>query len=186
MDNQTLFYTTLDEHHRADKVFRHSLHTTTSNDILVYTEADKGFFVSLDRTESDNFILISAHDHNTSESHFIPADQPTVTPRCFQSRTEGIEYYTSDQAGHWLIMTNANGCENYKIMRCSFESTQAEHWQDYYLPTEGTLLKNMFLYENYLVRTERSNGLHKIIIQAVTDGEFTGSAYAIDFDEEAY
>ena len=186
MDNQTLFYTTLDDHHRADKVFRHTLHSATDQDTLVYTEADKGFFVSLDRTESDNFILISAHDHNTSESHYIPADQPTVVPQCFQPRVEGIEYYPSDQAGHWLIMTNANGCENYKIMRCSFDQTQIEHWQDYYLPAEGSLLKNMFLYEHYLVRTERRKGLPKITIQSVVDGELTADAYSIDFDEEAY
>ena len=66
-DTYTLFYTTLDENHRPDKVFRHTLGEDISQDAMVYQEHDPGFFVSLDITESNNFILISAHDHITSE-----------------------------------------------------------------------------------------------------------------------
>ena len=44
-DGQTLFYTTLDEEHRPSKVFRHRLGSAQSDDVLVYEEANPGFFV---------------------------------------------------------------------------------------------------------------------------------------------
>ena len=40
MDSRTLFYTTLDENHRPDKVFRHQLNTAPEADQLVYQEHD--------------------------------------------------------------------------------------------------------------------------------------------------
>ena len=51
MDSRTLFYTTLDNNHRPDKVLRHTLGTEISTDEMVYQEKDPGFFVS--------FIVIS-------------------------------------------------------------------------------------------------------------------------------
>src|SRR3546814_10608248 len=69
-DGRTLFYVTLDEEHRPSKVFRHRLGDDAAADVLVYEEADPGFFVDLGKTESDRYIVISAHDHTTrSEEH---------------------------------------------------------------------------------------------------------------------
>ncbi len=183
MDSKTLFYTTLDSNHRPDKVFRHTLNTPTQQDELVYREKDSGFFVGLDRTESNRFILISVHDHTTSEIHYIDAHQPKQTCTLFQARCTNIEYSITDHNNTWYITTNADDCADYKIMCCPLNKTQREHWEDYYVPKKGILLKGVYMFQEFLVRYERSQGLPKIVVSPL-DSSF--QEYAIEFDEEAY
>src|SRR3546814_20500953 len=51
-DGRTLFYVTLDEEHRPSKGFRHPLGDDAAAVVLVYEEADPGFFVDLGTPES--------------------------------------------------------------------------------------------------------------------------------------
>ena len=67
-DASAFYYVRLDESHRPAGVFRQSLGTPVAADVCVFTEADPGFFVSVDRHLSGRFGDISAHDHETSEA----------------------------------------------------------------------------------------------------------------------
>src|SRR5690606_16174624 len=44
-DSRTLFYVRLDENHRPLHVYRHVLGTPVEDDVLIYEETDKGFYV---------------------------------------------------------------------------------------------------------------------------------------------
>ena len=79
-DGRSLFYVRLDANHRPSRVFRHALGTSPEDDVLVYEESDPGFFVSVGKTQSRRFIVIHAHDHETSEARLIPADAPEAEP----------------------------------------------------------------------------------------------------------
>ena len=70
-DNKTLFYVKVDENQRPLFVYRHVIGTPVSEDVLVYEEGDSGFFVGLSATQSQKFILIDIHDHETSEVRLI-------------------------------------------------------------------------------------------------------------------
>ena len=65
--------------------FAMCLGTPVAADVCVFTEADPGFFVSVDRHLSGRFGDISAHDHETSEAWLIdlaaPAAEPTLDCR---------------------------------------------------------------------------------------------------------
>ncbi len=183
MDSNTIFYTTLDSNHRPDKVYRHRLNTDVEEDELVYQEHDAGFFVGLDRTESNRFILISAHDHTTTEIYYLDAHHPSQAATLFQARETDIEYAISDHADTWYITTNAGNCKDYKIMSTDLATTQRAHWKNHYLPASGTLLKGIYLFQNYLVRFERIQSLPKIVIAPF---DTIHEEYAIAFDEEAY
>jgi oligopeptidase B len=185
MDSRTLFYTTLDSNHRPDKVFRHKLGTEISNDEMVYQEKDPGFFVSLDITESNNFILISAHDHVTSEIHTIDAHKPEQAAQLFSKRSAGIEYEISEHNGKFYVLTNKDDVEDYKIMRTDLLHSEQRHWQDVYIPPDGTLLRGIFIFKQFLIRSERINGLPRIVVAQFQDDDFANE-HSIEFDEEAY
>ena len=185
MDSRTLFYTTLDNNHRPDKVFRHMLGTEISNDEMVYQEKDPGFFVSLDITESNNFVLISAHDHVTSEIHTIDAHKPEQAAQLFSKRSVGVEYEISEHNGLFYVLTNKDGAEDYKIMRTDLQHSEQTHWRDTYLPPKGTLLRGIFIFKQFLIRSERINGLPRIVVAQFKNDEFTNE-HNIEFDEEAY
>ncbi len=185
MDSHTLFYTTLDDNHRPDKVFRHTLGAEISTDKMVYQEKDPGFFVSLDITESNNFILISAHDHVTSEIYTIDAYHPERPAKCFSKRITGVEYELSERNGVFYIVTNKDGVEDYKIMQSDLQQSEQNYWQDIYIPEPGTLLRGIYLFKDFLIRSERNDGLPRIVVVHFQDDNLV-EEHAIDFQEEAY
>lgn len=184
-DNRTLFYTTLDDNHRPDKVLFHTLGNKVENDHVVYQEQDSGFFVSLDVTESRNFILISAHDNVTSEIHIIDAFHPDQPARLFAIREPGIEYEISDRGDSFFIVTNKDDAEDYKIMQCKLQNTNKENWNGFYAPPKGTLLLGIDIFKNFLVRSERINGLPRIVISEFKQNNL-GEEHKIEFKEEAF
>ena len=184
-DSRTLFYTTLDDNHRPDKVFRHILGEEIVNDEMVYQEQDPGFFVSLDITESNNYILISAHDHVTSEIYTIDANNPSKPAQCFSKRQVGVEYEVSERNGIFYILTNKDGAEDYKIMQSDIQHSEQSHWQDTYIPPKGTLLRGIHVFKDYLIRSERINGLPRIVVVAFENDKY-GEEHSIEFKEEAY
>ena len=88
-DGQYIFYTIQDEHHRPLKSYRHKLGTAQSEDVLVFEETDTGMFTGLGATHSDRYIVISVHDHDTSECWIIDAEKPLEQPKLVAAREPG-------------------------------------------------------------------------------------------------
>ena len=75
-DGSTLFYLTVDEAWRPNKVWRHHLGTPTTDDVLVLEEPDERFWVGVGLTRSEAYVIIDMHSKLTSEVHVIPAGRP--------------------------------------------------------------------------------------------------------------
>ena len=71
----------MDEGHRPKRVKRHKLGTPQSEDSVVYEEADDGWFIALDKTQSGDFGLISVSDHETTEVYLVDLGDSSTTPR---------------------------------------------------------------------------------------------------------
>lgn len=180
-DGQHVFYVVLDEQHRPCKVFRHELGTDPKGDALVFEEKDPGFFVGVGVTEGRGHVLIDSHDHTTSEVRVIPGGDPTAEPRLVAARERGVEYDLSEQEGEFVILTNAGGAEDFKIVRAPIATPGREHWRDDVPHVPGTLLLAVSTFANHTVRLCRVDGLPRIVVRR-RDGE----EHEIAMDEEAY
>ncbi len=181
-DGKTLFYVTLDAEHRPSKVFRHRLGSDPKEDVLVYAESDPGFFIGLDVSESRRFIVISAHDHTTSEVRVIPADRPEEEPLLIAPRDRGVEYEVSDQGERFLILTNADGAIDFKIVEAPLDNPARAAWRDLVPHRAGRLILSLLTFKNFVVRLEREDGLPRAVITALADG----NEHEVAFDEAAY
>ncbi len=181
-DARHLFYVRLDAEHRPRFVFRHEVGTDPDDDVLVYEEADPGFFVSLRPTSSRRFIVIDAHDHETSEARLVAADDPAASPRLVAPRERGVEYHVEEAHGTLYIRTNADGAEDFRIVMAPVETPGREHWRDMVGHRAGRLILDHMLTSRFMARMERENGLPAIV---VTDLH-TGREHDIAFSEEAY
>lgn len=74
-DSSAIYYTEYDDNHRPYRVRRHDIGTEQSADPIIYEESDPGFFVGVGKTQNDKFIIIDAHDHQTSEVYLIDAEK---------------------------------------------------------------------------------------------------------------
>ena len=181
-DHQTLFYTVLDDNHRPCKVLRHRIGTDPADDVLVYVEPDAGFFLNVAITESRRFVVIDAHDHVTSEVRLVDADRPESAPVVVAERDPNTEYDVSHHADRLLILTNADGAEDFKIVETPVASPGRAHWVDLVPHRPGVLIAGFDVYARWLVRLERENALPRIVVRDLENGE----EHEIAFDEEAY
>ncbi len=181
-DGQTLFYTRLDDNHRPREVYRHTLGTDAKDDVLVYREEDPGFFVGVGMTQSERFVVISAHDHQTGEVHLIETDKPDLAPRLVCARETGHEYSVEHHDDDLIILTNADGAEDFKIMSAPVDAVGRDCWKEIEAHRPGRLILDVIAFQDFLVRLERDEGLPRIIIRHWSDG----LEHDIAFKEEAY
>ena len=181
-DSRTLLYVWLDANHRPAKVFRHTVGTDPSEDVVVFADANPAYFLGVGKTQSDKFIVIDSHDHETSEVHILDGDDPAGTPRLVAPRRPAERYELDDSGGRFYILTNAGDAEDFKIVTAPVATPGREHWSDLVPHHDGRLILSITAYKNWLVRLEREAGLPRIVIRHLA----TGEEHRIDFDEEAY
>jgi len=181
-DGHMLFWVARDDNNRPSFVYRQCVTDQSDKPVLVYDEKDPGFFVGVSRSDTGNFVEISANDHTSSETRIIKSKNPTMTPVRIDPRVRDREYALSDHGDSFYILTNMDGATDFKIMQTPISKPAAEHWRDFIPHNPGSLIIGMESFSGHLVRLERANALPRIIIRDMkTDKEHT-----IDFDEEAY
>ena len=84
-----VYYTTVDDSWRADKIWRHTLGTEQAEDTLVFHETDGRFWVGAGRTRSDRFLVIASGSKTTTEYRVLDADDPEAGFVLFHAREEG-------------------------------------------------------------------------------------------------
>jgi oligopeptidase B len=181
-DGKSFFYTLQDDNHRPLKTFRHVLGTPQSADVLVYEEKDTGKFTGIGKTNSEKWITIDIHDHDTSEIWLIDAAKPDENPRLVAARVEGIEYDIEHRADQFIIRTNEGGAEDYKLVTAPVANPSKENWVDLIPHRPGIFIVSYIVLKDWLIRMERENALPRIVVRHMASGE----EHAIAFDEEAY
>ena len=146
-DSRTLFYVRLDEHHRPLQVYRHVVGTPVTDDVLVYEEKDIGFYVGVGPTQSGKFVLIEAHDHQTSEVYLIDADAPTAPMRLVEARQHGHEYSVEHHGDRLFITTNSAGAEDFRICEAPLASPAMANWRELIAHRPGRLILDTVLFQ---------------------------------------
>jgi len=182
-DNKTIFYTKKDlQTLRADKVYKHVLGQDESTDVLVYHEKDDTFNLSILKTKSHKYVVITSNSTLTSEMQILDASKPNEAFKIFQPRVRGLEYSISHYNDSFYILTNKDKATNFKVMKTPENATSKENWKDLISHRKDVLVEGIEIFKNYLVLEERSNGLNKIRIMPWSGkGE-----YYLPFELETY
>jgi oligopeptidase B len=181
-DSSAFVYVALDDDHRPTRVLRHRLGTPQSEDELLYEETDPGLFADIDQTQSRRFLLISSSDHETSEVSLVDLTDKAGKPRLIAPRLVGRQYSVEHHGDELLILTNADGAEDFKIVRAPLSDPSPSNWTDLVPHKRGRLILSHICLADRLIRLEREEGLPRIVVRDL----LTGTESSIAFDEEAY
>lgn len=182
-DNKTLFYVLKDETTlRSEAVYKHRLNTSSEIDELVYEEKDETFGVGVYKTKSQKYIVISSYSTLTSEHKILNADKPDGTFKVFQPRIRGLEYSISHFEDSFYIVSNSDKAQNFKLSKTSEKNTEINNWIDVIPHRENVLLEGIDIFKDFLVISERENGLNKIKISKWDKS----SSYYLPFNSETY
>ena len=182
-DNSTLFYTNRDTQTlRNDKIFKHKIGDNTVNDKLVFHETDETFYTNVSKSKSKKFIIISSSSTLTSEFQFLLSDKPDDQFTLFNKRERGVEYSISHFEDHFYIITNKNDAFNYKLLRTELKNTSSENWIEVIGHRENVLIEGIDIFKDFLVVSERFNGLNRINIKPWNGSE----SYYLKFESETF
>lgn len=182
-DNKTIFYTTQDKVTlRSDKVFKHKLGADAKKDVLIFDEKDDTFNVSISKEKSKKYIVIESGSTLTTEFRTLLADTPDGEFKIFQPRVRGLEYSISHYGDSFYVVTNKDKATNFKLMKTPENATSKENWKDVITHRKDVLLEDIDIFKDYLVVSERNNGLNKIRIMPWSGKE----EYYLPFESETY
>lgn len=181
-DNQTLFYGTQDiKTLRSDKIFKHVL-GATSSDEMVYFEKDDTFNISVSKSKSKKYLVISSSSTLTTEYQILNANTPNEKFKIFQPRVRGLEYHIAHFEDNFYIVTNKDKAFNFKVMKTPETATSLNNWKDLIPHRKDVLVEGIEILKDYLVVEERSNGLSKIKVMPWKGKE----EYYLPFESETY
>lgn len=181
-DNQTLFYTaTNPKTLLSEKIKRHTVGTDSKKDAVVYREKDKSNYIGVGKTKSDQFIVIASSATMSSEYFILDADQPKGKFKVFQPRMDNVLYEVEHHEDRFLIVTNKDAF-NFRLMQTPLDHTGVENWEEVIPAREDVLLEGIEVFKDFLVVTERKNGLIQLRVINPRDVE----EYYVDFGEPAY
>lgn len=179
-DSQTLYYvrkhpTTLLPY----QVWRHTVGMPVSTDELVYEEQDDAFYVSLHKTSSQHYVIITLASATTSEVLLLDAELPDALPLCFLPRRKDHEYSLDHFQHHFYLRSNREG-KNFGLYRTPVRDES--RWEALIPPRDDVMLEGFTLFTDWLVVEERQRGLTSLR-QIHRE---TRASVGIAFDDPAY
>ncbi len=183
-DNKTLFYTRKDEQTlRADRVFKHKLGDAPDNDVVVFNETDETYYSYVYKTKSRKYIVIGSSSTLSDDYRILNADTPDEDFKVFTPREIVLEYNIYHHNDTFYILTNADGATNFKVMKTSDTKTNRSNWEEVIANRDDVLLEGLDLFKNYMVVSERANGLDRLNVKPWNNNQ---ESYYIPFDSETY
>jgi oligopeptidase B len=169
-DSSTFFYVRPDKAMRPFQVWRHRLGTAAADDALIFQEDDERFEVGLEASKSERFIFISTASQVTSETRFLPADDPDAQPVMVEPRRSGIEYSVDHQEDRFLILTNDEAV-NFRLMAAPVTSPGRASWTEVLAERPDVRLNFIDVHRRHVMLGQRSDGLQRLEVLDTAGGE---------------
>jgi len=181
-DNKTLFYvkkdpTTL----REFQIWKHTLGTPQSSDVVVFEEKDEEFSCFVYKTKSKKYMVIGSNQTLSNEYRVLSADAPVGEFKVIQPRERNLEYGIDHYGDRFYITTNLEA-KNFRLMSCPETATTKDNWQEVIAHRADVLLEGIEIFKDYLVVQERKDGLNQLRIIRWNDK----AEYYVEFQDPTY
>ena len=161
-DSKTLFYTTLDDAHRAHKLFRHVLGQPAMMDAQIYHEPDEMFSVTISRSKDRRYLFLHVGSMTSSEVHYLLAEQPTQPFQLLFPRTKDVEYTLEHAHNQFYILTNEGNAKNVKLLAVDDQKPSRQACRELIPHRKQVHLESIDLFDHHLVVLERTEGTRGI------------------------
>ncbi len=167
LDDKYIFYSKLDENHRARKIFRHEIGNLKDSDELIFEEKSDAFTVGIGLSSDEKYYFISTSDHNTSEQYYFEVNEKKPQPKLIKKRKRGILYSISSWDNKFYNHTNEEA-EDFKIDIS--ESLKNQNWKPFIREKNEVLIGGCVFLKDWIIRSETSNALDKLFVRNISNG----------------
>jgi len=180
-DSRTLFYIVLDDARRPCRLLRHRVGSNPVEDMLVHFEPDEAFFLDINRTRSQRFLVLDLTSHATSEVRYASADHPEEGFRLVEPRRHGIEYSLTHHGDRFYLVTN-DDAPNFRLVSTPVDDPGRANWSAVLPYRPEIKLDSAEAFESHLVIWEREDGLRRLRVLELA----SGAEHMIPFPEPVY
>jgi oligopeptidase B len=167
LDDKYIFYSKLDENHRARKIYRHEIGNLKDQDDLIFEEKNEAFTVGIGLSSDEKYYFITTSDHNTSEQYYFKIDEERPKPTLIKKREKGILYSVNSWNEKFYNHTNKDA-EDFKIDIS--DSLRIQNWKTFVAAKDEVLIGSCFFLKNWIIRSETSNALDKLFVKNISTG----------------
>jgi len=183
-DNSTLFFTRQDEAHRPHQLWRQGVGSPEG--LLMYQEDDERFFMWLEKTRSEQFVVVTLESAITTEQWIIDADRPLENPDLVAERSQGFEYRVEHHGDRFFIATNRGEGDvreiNFRLVEAPVDDPSFDSWTEVIPHREDVQLAGVEAFADHLIIRERAEGVPRFTVRDLA----TGDEHTIEFPEVAY
>jgi oligopeptidase B len=182
-DSRTLYYVTMDETKRANRLWRHVVGSNGAAELL-FEEPDELFDVGVARTLDERWILVGSQSKDASEWRVAAADlggDAAFAMRTVLARRADIEYDVEHRAGRFWIRINDTG-RNFRLVTVDADAPDLAAAEEVIAARDDVMLDDVDVFARYLVVTERAAGNLRLRVIELD----TGDDHTIAFDEPAH
>jgi len=165
LDDKYIFYSKLDENHRARTIYRHKIGDFDGEDELIFEEKSEAFTVGIGKSSDEKYFFINTSDHNTSEQYYFKSDELNPTPKLIIKRERGVLYSVNSWDGKFYNHTNKNA-EDFKIDIC--DNLENQNWKTYIPAKDEVLIGGLTFLKNWIIRGETSDALDKLFVKNIS------------------
>ena len=177
-DSSMVFYLRPDEQMRPAEIWRHSVGSDASSDVLVMSEPDERFFLGVTLSRSEEWLILGAASKTSAEMWLIPANDPAATPVSVRGRTDDLEYFIDHWGDRFVVLTNLDALD-FKVMTAPID-TPGE-WSEFVAHVPGQRIVGIEPFANHLVVHEWANAQQRLrIVQR------DGASDALHIDDEPH
>ncbi len=184
-----VFYPTVDESWRPDRIWRHTVGSATGDDVVVFEESDDRYWVGVGVTRSSQYIVIELGSKITSEALVLDAADPTGEFRVVWPRREGVEYEIEHAivggSDRFLVLHN-DGAENFELVDVPADDPTSEHDRRVVVAhhTERRI-ESVDAFAGHLALEYRAEALPRVAVIPI-EGDGYGDAHEVPFDEALF
>ncbi len=177
-DSTALAWMEVNDNWRRIRVRLHRLGDIAEDATLYEETEDKGFGVSVGRSQDRQWLIIATSDHSSSEIRLVPAADPLAPPLLVARRRPGITYDV-DVRGQTLFIRTNDTHPNFRIVTADIASPG--DWRELVAPSDRDYIRGHTAFASYLAISARHDGLDQVRLR-FDDGHET----AVAFPESSY
>ncbi len=183
LDGSQLYYLTVDEAWRPEKLWRRTLGQDRP-DPLLFHEPDERFWVSLGTSRDHRHLVVGATSKNTSEWLLADAGSPEPEIRVFTPRVDGVEYMIEPLGDQVLVLHNREGSD-FSLAVAPVSATGADDWHTVIAHQQGRRIVDVAAFEAAVAVEWRLDGLSRLAVLR-RNGDGFGEPSEIPFAEPIY
>lgn len=162
----------------ANAVWRRDMRT--GKDVRLHYEGDDAFFIELRTLSSGAFVLFRMLNGSQTEAWLIPAGGEAA-PILIEKRAADLRYDVEHWNGQLVILTDADGATDQKLMTAPLATPGKAHWKPLLPHVRGRFIAAIHPFRDHLVREEWRDALPRLVVMGKD-----GTEHDVAFDEAAY